>query len=539
MKPPPEAVNPAEALLAGRARDLYAGDMMSRLKKIPLWFWAALTLVAAVFLFSANVYDNAFLYDDEFLIQKNRLLRNAGNFWSFFFGTSTTGAGGVDSFYRPMQGLLYWIVYQTAGLSTAAFHFLNLALHAANVVLVFALGRRLGLREAGAWAGALVWAVHPMHVEAVTYMSATADPLHALFILLSLWFFLRDGAAALGASAAFAVLSLVSKESAVVLPALAVVCVFFQSERRWHPRTYLRTLPLWLIVLGYLLLRKLLLSDSYEMYRVANIYSENLGYRVLTFLATLPSYVGLLFWPTGLHMDRAFPVFTAPAPAVWGGLAILILGGGIVWRQRRRPAPVAAWAVLWFFAAHIPHMGILIPVNSLFLEHWMYLPTMGLFLAAGHGVAGWLGRWVPFAAAAPVLALGIATFRQNDVWENPIRFYSNILDHNPKSARVRNNLAMAYADQGNIEAAAREYETAIAISDEYPQTHHNLGLLRAQQGRYADAIRELERAIQMNPDFHYSYEYLARIHGFLGHTELKEQYERKHRELLQRFDPGP
>lgn len=498
-------------------------------------FWLAISLVAVVFAIYANVYGNAFLYDDEFLIQKNVLLRDEVRFWSFFGGSSTAGAGGADSFYRPMQGLLYWLVYQSAGLSTAGFHLLNLLLHAGNAVLVFLLGRRLGLRESGAWAGALLWAAHPLHTEAVTYMSATADPLHVLFVLGAVLLFLRGGWGIAAACGSFA-LALLSKESAIVAPAIAMVCVFLLSEKRWRPRTYLATLPLWMIAFGYLLTRKLLAAETFEFYKKANVYSENLIYRVWTFLATLPSYAEILFWPEGLHMDRAFPVFAAFALPVALGLALLLLGAGVIWWQRKSPFPVAAWAVLWFLAAHLPHTGILLPVNSLFLEHWLYLPSIGFFLAAGHGLSGLLRRWLPVAVVPVALVLGVATFRQNEIWADPVTFYTNILSHNPNAVRVRNNLAMAYSDRGELERAAREYEAAIAQSDEYPQTHHNLGLLRARQGRFEEAIRELEKAVAMDPGFYHSYFYLAEIHGHLGHADLQREYQRKYLETRRRFE---
>ena len=478
-------------------------------------------LVLAVLLAYGNVAHNEFFFDDEFLIVKNRFLRSWSSALDILRTSSTGGARQTDNFYRPVQILLYLFVYQVAGLSTTAFHVLNIVLHLSNVLLVRSLGQRLGFLPGAAWVAALLWAVHPIHTEAVTYMSATADPAHTLFCLLGLCVWLTP---TLRFSTALALscfaLGLLSKEPAIVFPALAMVCRFAveKPDRRWRPRIYLGTWPFWLLAGVYLWMRHSVLDfdHTFEFYKRANIYSENWLYRLYTFLATLPSYLELLLWPRTLVMERNFPVFIDWREPVFWGATILLAGTAITIKERRSEPPIGGFAFLWFLAAYAPQSGVLVAVNALFLEHWMYLPTVGMTLGITQSAAALFGkpflakaRWPPQIAVGALLvcvtvALAFRTRAQNLVWRDPKTFYQHVLTHNPRDARAMNNLAMAYSDDHDDTNAEAYYRRAIELSDVYPQSHYNLALLLLSRGQRLDAIEELKRALVIDPNFAYA-----------------------------------
>jgi len=530
-------------------------------------------LIAGVFAAYGNVYKNAFLLDDEFLIIKNTYLRFWGDLPKLLTLNSTAGAGGFDAFYRPLQGLLYFIVYQLSRLSTFGFHFLNVALHAGNAVLVFVLGQRLGFNRRGAFAAALLWAIHPVHTEAVTYMSATADPLYALFCLGGLCVLLPDFSLPrmVWGCLLFA-LALLAKETAIVFPLLAMLCLFAVSKQRWQARFYLKTWPLWAVAGVYLLLRFTVLQmDNLRFYHNPNPYSEDLVARVLTFIATLPTYFRLLVWPNDLHMSRNFPVFIS----LWNwpvlaGLFALFGAAGIVGRTiftRGKSFLALSFGISWFAIAHVLHTGVFLPVNALMLEHWLYLPSVGLALGLaesvvtvgsstglirladpaspkGYAAAG-ARRWIPaFAGMTPgvvvsafALLLGSLTYRQNTFWREPIVFYETILRYGDRSMNAYNNLGMAYAVRGDFDRAIEMYRAAIALSDTFAQPHHNIArvLLSMPEDKQniPEAIAELERAIEINPKFFQSYVSLAEIFSKLGNAAKSEAYQRKAEEILQ------
>ena len=208
-------------------------------------------LAVAILLAYANIWHDAFVFDDLVLISRDRFLtswRYAGVIFSTHLGDGFSGVYYHSPFYRPLQMLLYLIVYQVAGPSTVTFHALNLALHTANAGLLYMLGARLGFRKDATLCAALLWALHPVHTEAVTYISGTADPICALFQLTGIIILARGyDCKSVLASSACLILALLSKESAVAFPLLAMGLLFYQHEDRRSPKIYLKTWPFWAI----------------------------------------------------------------------------------------------------------------------------------------------------------------------------------------------------------------------------------------------------------------------------------------------------
>lgn len=505
-------------------------DDVMKLNKKEIWF--PIILILAVFVAYSNIYNFEFLYDDEFLIIKNRFLTSFEYLGSIFTTSSTGGAGYVDSFYRPLQILFYLIIEQLFGQETWAHHFLNISLHAVNTVLVYTLAKKMKLQPITAVLCAAIWGLHPLHTEAVTYMSATADPLHTLFILSGLivavpTFSTRRLAYAMG----FFILALLSKESAIVFPALLFTMVYFFSKKHRHWKSYLPTLPFWIMSGIYFVLRMTLLNfnNDLSMYKQSNIYSENILYRLYTFLATLPSYAELIFWPHGLHIDRQFPVFTSflLMPVILGTLLTLCAAAASYkWRW-------FAWATLWFVASYVPQSGVLIPVNSMFLEHWMYLPLIGFVLCLGAGLEKLRKPQKLWQALAVVVALtlGFLTFQQNWMWENPTTLYSRILTFNPSADRVRHNLAMAYSDRGDLDLALEQYSIVLKTTPTYHQTYHNMARIYLQKGDWEKAESHFLKAISIKPDFFPSYASLAELYYKKGDMQKAEEYKKKFEQL--------
>lgn len=513
--------------------------------------WLPLILIGlVVFLSYSNAYQNQFVYDDEFLLQKNSFLHSWEMIPKIFQSSSTAGAGGVDSFYRPMQTMAYLLVYQIAGgLTPPGFHFLNIFLHGLNAILIFLIGQKLGFNRYFTLISTLIWAVHPIHTEAVTYMSATADPLHTLFCLAGVFVLLPDFTPAkiFLASICF-VLALLSKESAIVFPALAVITYYYYGPRRSQWKAYSFSWPLWLLALSYLIIRKTIFNfdDSFNFYKTSNIYTESIFVRWNTFLATIPSYLELLIWPQGLHMDRQFSVFIGMAhiPVLLGLLLLLLLGISLVVEYKlpevNRWRPLT-WGFLWLMVAYSPHTGIALPVNSFFLEHWMYLPTTILFLGLGQMLARTLvdrpKLRVGFSLSAYgiIILLGVSTYHQNEIWQNPVSFYENILKYNEKSPRAHNNLAMALSDAQRLEEAKKHYLKAIELVDVYPQTRHNLARLLMSLGQIDEAILNFKRAIEINPNFYQSYLELAKLLEQRGQTAEARSYFEAYQKILAQF----
>jgi tetratricopeptide (TPR) repeat protein len=487
---------------------------------LPHWWPYALLALVAVLAY-INVYPNTFLFDDEFLLVKNTYLHSWKHLGDIFTSTTTAGFGGKDSFYRPLQIFSYFIVTQIFGFEKYAFHGLNVLIHALNACLLFALARKLNFHRMAALLASLIWCVQPIHTEAVTYMSGTADLLAALFMFGGLLAWNDKGFRPQFNAALCLILALLSKETAVVFPALLVLVLWVQDGFTWKRAA--KTWPLWVMALGYVALRATLFNfaGDFSFYKTANIYTQNFDYRIYSFLATLPDYLRILVLPFDLHMDRASNVFTSLLllkPLL--GLLIIVFSAGIITLALKHPArrgtKAFAFGILWFFAAYFPCMGIFIPVNAIFLEHWMYLPAAGLFLGIGEGTARGLKNEtakavVAVTAAVMKVCFFILTLEQNAVWRDPMTFYSHILSYEDGTARVHNNIAMAYDDMDQSALAMQHYKKAVEYEDNYAQTHYNLARLYLKLGMAQEAKAELERALAIDPDFTRATEMLKQL----------------------------
>lgn len=475
-----------------------------------------------------NNLNNDFLWDDEFLIQKNSFLRDSKSLGTILVTNSTAGFGGKDNFYRPTQILSYWIVFQMFGESKIAFHGLNILFHWLNTLLLAGILLKLFSSWRLAFIAATLWAVHPTHVEAITYMSGTADPLSTFFFLASTWFWIVFLKSYNKTAIFFSLISFVfaqfSKESLIVGPALLHLITGFytyQKMRPWKIHGFLA--GHWFVALTYLVSRKTWLNfdNTFQFYKTSNLYTENILYRLYTHLATLPSYIKILIWPTDLHMEREFPVYTSPLslPVFIGG-ALMLFAALLCWKQLTSKKWVWPLALFWYVVAFIPMNGILLPVNSFMLEHWLYLPSLFLFAGLASLILKTPGRYTPYIIYGLILiGLTLSTRARNTVWSDPITFYSDILKYTQGSARVHNNIAMAYSEKRQIENAEKHYKMAIETADMYPQTHYNLARLYIEKENYQEAQKHLLRSLEIAPDFIYAQKLLSDLNQHLNNLK--------------------
>lgn len=506
------------------------------------WSLAPYALLAiAVFIAYVDIYGNEFFFDDEFIIVHNQYLRDWSGIWTIFLHTSMAGGGRSGVLYRPLQNVLYLIVYQLGGLSTIGFHFLNVSLHAADACLLYALGRKLKFNRVAAFFAALIWALHPLQTNAIASMSGTSDPLYVFFCLSGLLTLLPDfSVRRVIVSSGFFILALLSKETAIVFPALAVLCLFLVSGRRKSPKIYLCTWPLWFIAAVYGIAHSVALGT--EVYAPnpndpIYLYTAHFSCRLWTFLASLPTYLRLLVWPRGLHMEHLPVIYTDPWNWKVAGGVLIVLGAltQIIWGKARRGLALS-WGMLWWAMAYSPQAGLAFPMHTMIRENWMYLPSAGLFLGTAQSVAGLCAQRNgemcrrAFAMMGILIAaiFGVLTYEQNKIWQSPFTFYPQVLKYNPVPLMF-NNLANAYIERGDYGKARDLLRQSLAKADTIPQTHMNLAyivLLQSDWRTHADeAISELKRALEIDPDFLPVCEQLAAVYRALGDTKQAAVYE--------------
>jgi protein O-mannosyl-transferase len=484
-------------------------------------WWHPALLVAATLIVYADALSNGFVWDDETLVVKNPGIKSLAGVPQLF-ASDLFPFPIVSHYYRPLQSVTYAIDYAVHGLAPFGYHLTSIVLHAATAVVLYRLGTLLLGAARPALVAALLFAVHPIHTEAVTYVAGRSDPLSGLFGLGAL--LLAAQRRRLASLVAFA-LALLSREASMVLVPLVVLVDATLARRRGEPRSgralALVAAPYLGVLAAYLAVRSAVVGGGSVTTQLALVPTH-------LRLATLPEvvlrYLAVLLVPIDLHMERFVPAATSLAePRVLAATAVVAALVVAAIRLRGRAWPLA-FGLAWFALALVPYANV-VPLATFMAEHWLYLPSVGLFLAAGWAIDGLATTQARAAvavavAAAAVVAYGGVTMRRNLDWRDDVSIFAATVPLAPQSARALTGLASAHHDRGETDQAIAEYERAVALTttdhDTLAVAHGNLGNIYYARQRYDDAKRELEQAIEANPVYLPAYNALAATFVALG-----------------------
>jgi tetratricopeptide (TPR) repeat protein len=463
-------------------------------------------LCAAIY---GGYLDNGFHYDDEHSILHNPHLRQLGNIPDFFADPAQFSVDADKGMYRPLLLVSYALNFALGGFSVTGYHLLNLLLHALNACLVRWLALRLsGDARVGLVAG-LLFAAHPLCTEPVNYISSRSDSLAALFCLLALGLFVRAEQDQEPRQRTWVrlclVLTLLSKESAIVLPALFLLYDYlFLSRQRWGTlgrHFWRRHGPYWGLAAGYLLV----LGINGFLGRSLGKPVRELGVQFATQLKALAYYPYLLLMPSRLNVEHQFFAQAGwLAPQVLLPLGLALSGLWLLWRHRHQ-RDQALFLVLWALLALLPVM--LMPLNVLVNERRLYLPCAAFCI----GLA-WLLRssrgWVLAGALVAVCALN--SWRRSQAWADELSLWSDAVRKAPLMPRAHLYLGNAYKDlarqvnPAHWAEAEREYRLVAELD---PQGDLGLRGLNNQGSvlfvleDFDGAERAYRRALEMNPRF--------------------------------------
>ena len=432
--------------------------------------WAPWLIVLAVVATYANAFAGDFQFDDAAVIVGDPRVQSLRAWW--------TSMPGI----RPLLKLTY-AANHSSGLGIAGFHAVNVALHAGNAVLVWSLLRRLGPRVPGAaLLGALLFALHPVQTEAVTYVSGRSSSLSASFALASIlaWVVGRERSRpwlAGAASPIFLVASLLVKETAVVVPLALVLVDAAFGPRPFLWRAALRSTAVhWAVVA--VALAALLASPTYRSMAARSLALRPGGSNLLVHVEGLGWLAGQVARIDRLDADPDLPATGARTPAVAAeaGLLVLALAAGLVLLHRGREA---GFALLWFLV-WLPASGWILPRPEPANDRQLYLALVGPAWIAGRWLSAPFrsGGWRRAGVLGLLALLCGVTVARNRVYADAVRFWEDVVRKSPGNARARNNLGCAFAARCRLPEAEAAFVRALELDRGYVRAAVNLRLLR-------------------------------------------------------------
>jgi len=501
-----------------------------------------IALLIGITLFAyLSSFTNPFIWDDEQFIQKNMYVQNF-DIGKIFLSNTVGGAGVQSNYYRPLTSLSFAVDTKIWGSNAFGFHLTNIALHIGAGILLFFLLQSLNFGKIFSFCISLVFLIHPIQTEAVTYINSRGDSQYAFFLFFSLLLFVKglQGYKTpwtyLGSIFSF-LISLLSKETAMAGFPLyfCVLGFFYLGKRSIKKGAFLTAFSITASSFGYFLLRITVLNfhNTLNFYTSADIYSQNLAIRLFTFSKVIWIYMSLLLFPYPLHMERTTSLIqTLFSPWVFASILFMIFLLLIsILEIRKERKPMVFFGFVLFTSLLIPVSGI-IPINGILYEHWLYVPMIGFFIlllrslqlvSAYIVISNWRSI-IPIALLSLLSCIYvILTIRQNNIWSDPIYFYRYTLSFAPNSLPIHNNLGMSLVDVGRTAEAIEEYQKALRLSSEYPQIYNNLGNAYLSIGQYDKAEQSLKKALELAPHFEIAKVNLIRV--YLATKALKKALE--------------
>ncbi len=562
-------------------------------------FLVAVLIVVGVGLYLPS-FGNGLFWDDDDFILHNAYIQDTQYLPKLFSENVIAGSGLVSNYWRPVLLLVFSAEWHAWGSWVPGWHMVNTVFHAMNAVLLFwilisikqlnnltikhtneiaSYHTMTGGERWVAFFVALLFLIHPVQVEAVVYANSLGDSLSVFFMFVGVLCFQkfltgRDETdrthrsymtyrtySFLVASVFCYLLALMSKETAIIMPGLLALVALMDYRTCQTDRTnrtygsYIKMLlPFVVTAIGYLILRATVLNfkNSFNLYDQQNAFTDSLWVRLLTFCKIIVEYVKLIFWPKHLHMERSLEFATSILDAqVIIGAAIIVGLFIVAWKSWKNYSLIT-FGILWFFIALVPTSNILVPINGLLYEHWLYVPVVGAGIAL-LGAFGYLfehyrsyrtnrtdrtdktdrinrpdgeayrddktymsyrsymRNTILTLVTIVVTVLSIRTIYRIQDWRDPIIFYKQTLQYAPHSYRIVNNLAMSLANVGKTAEAIGYYQTAIELDSANPVAYHNLANAYASLGQLDKASQLYEKALEMDPKFLYSYGKLIQL----------------------------
>jgi len=486
------------------------------------WIWALL-LPVAVLLAYQQVWHAGFIWDDDSHITQNPCIVGPLGFKDIWTTSAAT--------YYPLVLTAFWIQHAIWGLNPLPYHLVNVAVHGICAILLWLVLRRLNVR--GAWFGAALWALHPVQVESVAWITELKNTQSCLFYLLAILFFLKwIGMPGQGRAKYYALvlicsaLAILSKSSTVMLPCVLALC-WWWMDRRWRWRNILALAPF--VLVAAIASAWTIWEQKFHSGALGPEWAQSRAERAILAGKAVWFYFGKLAWPHPLIF--IYPRWNIDASSLTACLPSLALLFCIyfLWRGRNGRTRPLFFAMAYFVISLFPVLGFF---NVYFFrysfvgDHFQYLASMGPLALAGASCAMFFNSmasqkpWLQIAfSGILLLGLGGMTWRQCGMYSDIESLWRTTIAGNPECWLAYNNLGLALENQGSIVEASAQYQRSLRFNPGYAEAHNNLGNTLIKQGRAEEAIAQFRDAIDSNPRFAWARYNLGNVLFQQGQTE--------------------
>lgn len=413
--------------------------------------------------------------------------------------------------YYPLTLTTFWAERRLWGLHPLPYHAVNIAWQAANAVLLWILLRRL--RVPGAWIAAALWAVHPVGVESVAWVTEMKNTQSGFFFFLCVLWYLKfeidNKRGSYAVAFALGVAAMLSKPSTVVLPLVLLLCAWWERGRWWR-RDILRVAPFFGLAVGMSLLT-IIEQRGHVLRAGAADWQSGPGDRLAIAGRAIWFYAGKVLWPADLTFVYPRWDMSASPGSSWAAWVGLVAVCVTLWKYRSR-----AWCrpVLFgggfFVVALLPVLGffdVFYFRYSFVADHFEYLASAGIIaLAAGGAVffehTGAVARYAgAIMAAIVLLVLGVSTWRRTHVYQDLETLWQDTVSRNPGAYMAHNNLGVVLSQAGKAQEAIGQFEQAARLKPDDAEAYINLADVFLHEGEVQKAIGKYEQALRLSPDF--------------------------------------
>lgn len=504
-------------------------------KKLISKTWFQIIIISLIiFLVFFNVFQNEFVGDDIDFLIKWEEIKDLKNIGKILKGNTPVGHEEV---YRPVRGLIYLVEYHFFGDNEFFYHLQAILIHITVTILIYLLIRKVVGKNQIAFFVSLLFGIHPIHTEMITFVAGSMDSFAFIFYFLSFLFYLKtkekrkislpDSYQAslfvkrvenlyFIASLILAFLAFATYEVTVTLPIMIVLyeIIFGKLEKKNWKEKIEFILPFFLVLIFYFCLRFFVVHIIERNTYQAGSFFQTMLVNVLVII----KYLRLNLAPFGLALNHkiaegiyahTFPKYNWEAISnlsifdlrIFGG--IILLGSILwwVWKNWKKEKELS-FGIVWFFVGFLPVLNI-IPHASLLAERYSYIPSLGICIILAvivkkiWGKRKWLGNLMIIILLG---SFGFLTYKRNFDWKNEVSLWEVDYKKTPENSMVTYKLGSAYRDRGDIEMAKKYYHKTLVLNPDFIEAYNNLGVILEQEGDWEKAKEYYLRALSYNPE---------------------------------------